>query len=150
MQGNDLGNHVTPRDALVFEGLLGLLPDPKIAGQEAKYRKRKKWAEAVGCYEVNELLARKIWQVVWDTSLQVDLVTHLGHDFAHALEDRMERESMPFKGVWHEDPNVLARGLIVQPDIRTIYTGIAANQFTYGGKGRVLDPATAHLYFGAI
>lgn len=150
MQGNDLGNQVTPRDALVWEGLLGLLPDVRIVGMEAKYRKKRKWREAVSCYQVNELLARKIWQVTWDTSLRVDLITHLGHDFAEALQERMEQESMPFQHVWHEDPNVLGRSLVLQPDIRTIYTGITDHQFTYGGKGRVLDPTTAHLYFGAM
>lgn len=150
MQGNDLGNQVVPRDILVWEGLLGLIPDPKVAALEAKYRKRKKWEQAVGCYEVNELLARKIWQVTWDINLEVDLVTHLGFDFALALQARMDRENMPFREVWAEDPNVLARSLILQPNFRTIYTANAEHQFTFGGKGRILDPTTAHLYFGAM
>lgn len=150
MKGNDLGNVVVPRDVLVFEGLLGLLPDEKIARQEEKFRRRKKWEDAVACYEINELLARKIWQVTWDYNLQVDLVTHIGREFATALEHRMEVESMPFRAVWYENPNVLARGLAVQPDIRTVYTANENHQFTFGKKGRIIHPTTAHLYFGAL
>lgn len=150
MRGNDLGNQVVPRDALVWEGLLGLIPDPKMARLEEKYRRRENWGEAVRCYEVNELLARKIWQVVWDTNMNVDLITHLGHPFARALYERMDQEHMPFSSVWHEDPNVLARGLAVQPDLRAIYTANPDHQFTFGAKGRIVSPDTAHLYFGAL
>lgn len=150
MKGNDLSNRVVPRDVVVWEGLVGLLPDPKVQGIEAKYRKRKRWDEAVACYEVNELLARKIWDITWRGYLQLDLITYLGNDFALSLEARMERENMPFSRVWATEPNILARSIVLQPDIRTIYDANPHHQFTYGGKGRILEPATAHLYLGAL
>ena len=135
---------------MVWEGLLGLLPDVKVQAIEAKFRKRKKWDEAVSCYEVNELLARKVWDITWRGFLQLDLITFLGNDFAKALESRMERENMPFSRVWATEPNVLARSIALQPDIRTIYVADPAQQFTFGGKGQVLDPTTAHYYLGAL
>ena len=150
MQGNDLANLVVPRDVIVWEGLVGLILDEKIAKQEIKFRAKRKWRDAVNCYEINELLARKIWQVTWDISLEVDLITYHGSDFAVALEERMDRESMPFRRVWSEKPNVLARTLMIQPDIRTVYDPFPDHQFTYGSKGRILQPETAHLYFGAL
>lgn len=150
MKGNDLGNLVSPRDILVFEGLLGLIPDPKVAKQEAKFRGKKKWVEAVACYEINELLARKIWQMVWDYSLEIDLVTYHSHGFAKALEERMDRENLPVRRVWHEEPNVLARRLATMLDVRTIYDPFPDHQFLYGGKSRVISPDQAHYLFGSM
>jgi hypothetical protein len=150
VKGNDLANLVVPRDVLVWEGLLGLLPDPRTKVQEAKFRKRKRWAEAVACYQVHELLARKIWDLVWRYSLEIDLLTYHGHDFAKALEERMDAESMPVRRVFSEDPNVFARSLAYQPDVRTVYDPDPAHQFLYGGKGRILVPESAHILFGAL
>lgn len=150
MRGNDLGNKVVPRDVLVWEGLLGLLPDKKIEATEAKFRRKGKWHEAVACYEVNELLARKVWDLVWRFDFELDLLTYHGVSFAQALQERMDNENMPFRRVWSEQPNILARSLAIQPDIRTIYDPDPNHQFTYGSKGRVLQPETAHHYLGAL
>lgn len=140
MKGNDLDNIVVPRDVVVWEGLLGLLPDQKVANMEAKFRAKEKWDKAVACYEMNEMLARKVWDLVWRFSYELDLLTYHGRHFALALEKRMEEEQMPFRRVWSEQPNILARRLMLQPDIRTIYDPDPSHQFTYGGKGRVLLP----------
>lgn len=150
MKGNDLGNLVVPRDVLVWEGLLGLIPDKRVAMQEQKFRAKEKWEQAVACYDVNEMLARKVWDLVWRYSFEIDLLTYHGHEFAKALEDRMDRENMPFRRVWSEQPNVLARRLATMPDVRTIYDPFPDHQFLYGGKGRVLEPESAHYLFGAL
>lgn len=150
MRGNDLSSRVLPRDVLVWEGLLGLLPDVKIRAQEARYRKKEKWAEAVACYEINELLARKVWDLVGRLTMELELLTYHGPEFAGALESRIEREALPFSRVWSEQPNRLDRSLALQMDIRTIYHADAEHRFLYGGKGRVLNPTTAHYYLGAM
>lgn len=150
MRGNDLDNAIVPRDVLVFEGLLGLLPDEKVARQERKFRSKKRWAEAVGCYEINELLARKMWDMAWRYSLEIDLMTYLGHPFATALEERIDRENLPVRRVWSEEPNILARRLATMPDIRTIYDPYPEHQFLYGGRGRIITPEQAHMLFGSM
>lgn len=150
MKGNDLGNAVAPRDVLVFEGLLGVIPDPKVARLEVKFRAKKKWVEAVACYDINELLARKIWDMVWRYSLEVDLLTYHPPGFATELEKRMENENLPLRRVWSEEPNVLARRLATMPDIRTVYDPFPDHRFLYGGKGRIITPENAHLLFGSM
>jgi hypothetical protein len=150
MKGNDLGNVVAPRDMLVFEGLLGIIPDPKVAKQEIKYREKKRWTEAVACYDINELLARKIWDMVWRYSLEIDLVTYHPRGFAKELEERMDRENLPLRRVYSEEPNMLARRLATMPDIRTIYDPVPDHQFLYGGRGRIISPEQAHLLFGSM
>lgn len=150
MKGNDLGNVVAPRDVLVFEGLLGIIPDPKVAKQEFKFRAKKNWDDAVACYDINEMLARKIWDMVWRYSLEIDLLTYHSHGFAKALEARMDRENLPLRRVWHEEPNVLARRLATMPDVRTIYDPFPDHQFLYGGRGRIISPEQAHHLFGSM
>jgi hypothetical protein len=56
---------------------------------------------------------------------------------------------MPFRRVWYEDPDVLARRLVYQPDIRSIYDPFPDHQFKYGAKGRILLPEDGTL-FGAM
>lgn len=146
MKGNDLDNLVVPRDVVVWEGLMASLPeDKKIHRLHDKLLAREKWGEAVSLYEVNEMMARKVWDLVWRYSMELDLLTYVGYGFAEALEKRIENENLPFRRVWHEMPNMLARRLAVAPDIRTIYDPNPAHRFTYGSKGRVLDPSMYNM-----
>lgn len=149
MRGNDLDNQVVPRDILVWEGLLGLLPDEKIEMQEHKLRRKGKWKQAVDLYTMNELMARKVWDLMWRGAVDIELLTHRHRDFAVELEDRMEREGMPFRKVWYQQIEVLDRNIVYQPDIRTIYHPFVDRQFLYGGKGRVLLP-DQHYLLGAL
>lgn len=150
MKGNDLDNLVVPRDVLVFEGLLGIIPDPKTAKQEAKFREKKQWSQAVSCYEINEMLARRLWDMVWRYSIEIDLLTYHPQGFADELEKRMERENLPLRRIYSEDPGILARRLATMPDIRCIYDPFPDHQFLYGSKGRILLPENAHQLFGSL
>lgn len=150
MQGNDLGNTTVARDMLVFEGLLGVIPDAKVAKQEQKFRAKKRWDAAVGCFETNELLARKIWDMVWRYSLEIDLITYHPQGFADALAERMDRESLPIRRVYAEEPSLLARRLTTMPNVRTIYDPFPDHQFLYGAKGRIILPNNAHHLFGSM
>lgn len=150
MRGNDLGNRIVPRDVLVWEGLLGLLPDERTRKQEAKFRSRRKWQQAVDLYQINEIMARKIWDLAWRFDVEVNLLTFLGPEFAEALEARViDRENLPLRHVWSERPDAFARSLAYQPDLRHVYDPDPAHQFLYGAKGRILSPDQAHL-FGAL
>ena len=135
---------------LVFEGLLGVIPDEKVVRQEARFRAKKKWADALACYETNELLARKIWDMVWRYSLEIDLITYHPLGFAKVLEERMDRESLPVRRVYAEEPNLLARRLSTMPYLRTIYDPFPDHQFLYGSKGRIITPEQAPTLFGSM
>jgi hypothetical protein len=88
--------------------------------------------------------------MVWRYSLEIDLLTYHGPKFAKVLEERMERENLPLRRIWSEEPNILARRLATMPDIRCIYDPFPDHQFLYGSKGRVLLPETAHQLFGSL
>lgn len=150
MKGNDLANEVVPRDLLVFEGLLGLIPNEKVARAEAKFRAKGKWAKALACYETHEMLGRKVWDMAWRYSVEIDLITFLGRPFAFELEKRMENENMPFRRIWSEEPNILARRLATMPEVRTIYTPFPNQQLLFGSKGRYIQPGNAQYLFGSM
>lgn len=146
MRGNDLDNIVVPRDVLVFEGLLGLVKDKKTEDQVNKWLKRKRWGRAVELFEINEMFARRIWYVAKTFSYELDVVTYIGGpEFAKALETRLQdHEHLPVKRIWFDDPNLLARRLAIDIDIRFIYD-IPARSLMYGSKGRSLLPEEHNL-----
>lgn len=148
MKNNDLANIVVPHDVIVFEGLLGLLPDDRAVVAANKYLRRRKWTKALACYEINEMLARKIWHMTWYKSAEYDVLTYLGEDFAVALRERFDEENLPIRRVLADDPHMFARSLIFNPDVRTIYDPDPAHRFVFGDKGRVLFPDQYNLLGG--
>lgn len=149
MKNNDIANAVVPHDVIVFEGLLGLLPeDAKSIAAEEKFRRKRKWDKAVACYEMNEMLARKIWYMVWHHSAEYDVMTYLGKEFAEELEKRIEEEGLPIRRVFADDPYIFARSLILMPDVRTVYDPNPFNRFVFGKKGRVLLPDQFNMLGG--
>lgn len=149
MQGNDLANVVVPRDLVVWEGLLGVIHDPKVAAREAKFRQRQRWEKAVACYDLNEILARQISYLDWKHNLEIDVLTYHGDGFRDALEERVDRESLPVREVLSYDPDVLARLLPYEPRIRAIYDPFPDHAFRFGAKTRYLSPNDGNL-FGAL
>lgn len=145
MLKGDIDNRVSPRLVVVFEGLLGLLPTPRARGAESLARKAHQWTRAVRQYEINELAAKKIWDVTWRKGHTIDVITWLGDDFAEALQSRLDDENLPVSRVYSTEPHHLARSITYQLDIAAIYDPDPSHAFTFGGKGRHLSPDQAHL-----
>lgn len=145
MQGGDISNEVSPRLLIVFEGLLGILPDSKARAAESVARKARRWKRAVKTYEINEPMARAIWDVTWRYHQSVDVVTYLGDEFADALRDRLDEESLPIGHVMATEHHLLARRLAYAPDIAAVYHANPEHRFTYGSKGYLISPQTPQL-----
>ena len=145
MQGGDIDNRVVPRLVIVWENLLGLLPNKAAEAKAASYVKFKRWNRAVNTFEINEALARRIWDVTWRYDFSVDVITYIHEDFVEALENRLDREDIPVRSVWFTEPHVLARKLAYMPQVACIYDPNPHHQFTYGSKGRILNPAQPDL-----
>lgn len=141
MQGGDISNQVVPRLVIVFENLLGILPNKTAEAKAASFLKFKRWNRAVNVFEINEALARRIWDVTWRFDFSVDVITYVSEEFAEAVEKRLEREDIPVRSVWYTEPQVLARKLAYMPQVACVYDPNPHHQFTYGSKGRILDPA---------
>lgn len=150
MQGNDISNMVVPRLVIVWDNLLGLLPDKSAEAKVSTYLRFHRWKRAANVFVINEPLAQRIWDIVFRLNFSVDVVTYTGgEEFADALEERIGRENLPVGHVWFEDPMQLARSLAYRPDIACVFDPNPHHQFTFGSKGRIVS-ASAPDIIGAM
>lgn len=140
MEGGDISNEFPPRILLVFEGLIGLLPGKKAEAQFAVYRRTRRYTKAAGLFELNEPVARRIWELTWRFRRAVDAVTFLGEEFVAPIQQRMDDEQLPIGHLVATQPHLLARELAYRPDIVAVYDPDPNHAFTYGSKGRHADP----------
>lgn len=144
MQGGDISNEVSPRLVIVWEHLLGLLPTKTHEAKVSTYLKFKRYSRAAEVFELNEMLASRIWDVTWRLKYSVDVVTWIPN-FADAVRDRIEHEDLPIGHVTSENPNALARKLAYLPHLAAIYDPNPEHQFTFGSRGRIISPANPNL-----
>lgn len=150
MQGGDISNQVVARIVIVWDNLLGILPSKPAEAKFTAYMRFKRWKKAVGSFEINEHLARGIWDLTWRYDFSVDVVTFLGgDDFAEEVEHRLDREGLPIGHVWFETPDSLARSLAYRPNVACVIHANPHHQLTFGSKGRLVSVHTPNL-IGAI
>lgn len=146
MQGGDISNLVTPRLVVVWENLLGLLPDKTDEAKFAAYMRFRRWRRAVNTFQINEPLAQRIWDITYRMNFSVDVVTFLGgDDFADEVRERLDREGLPIGHVWFEEPHLLARSLSYRPDIACVFDADPRHTLTFGSKGRIVSAAVPDL-----
>lgn len=141
MKHGDLSSEVVPRLVLVFEHALAF-----IGGDEWKAfqrdLKRHRWDQAADQWDINPLMAAKIWDVTKRQSFQLDIVTFLSQEkqFEYALEHRLtEVEELPIHRVmaWTEDK--LAQRIAYMPDLARIYDPDQRRALRWGSKGRFIS-----------
>ena len=137
MKDGDLDNVTVPRIILVFEGAVGFLPDSNQKAYDKAVLKQR-WDEAISCWELNELMLRKIWDLTFRKSVTVEIVTFISQPFADVLAARLDEEDMPVRRVWFSTPGRLSRMLAHMVDVTTVYDPDESHVFTYGSKGRVI------------
>ncbi len=136
MQNGNLSNVVTPRVILVFEGALGFIDGERIQNFDA-YASRGDWHEAWCQWEINRLLARRIWDIQARQGIRISIVTYI-HDTtecARGLEMLMEDLNLPTQDVTATDPWKLSREIAYMPDVVRIYDANRETAFMYGQKG---------------
>lgn len=140
MERGDISNEAAPRILLVFEGALGFLPDTKLKDYQRALRKHS-WDDAVSCWDLSEIMMRKILDLVLRRNLAVEVVTFISQPFADMLAARLDEEDVPVRRVWYSTPGRLSRRLAYMPDVAAVYDADEAHVFTYGSKGRLLTGA---------
>ena len=137
MKHGDLSAEVAPRIVVVFEGIVGILPDP----HDKKYLKaieKKHWAEAIRFWHLNEMVLAKFWYLTAKRSLNIEVCTWLGPEMAEAIRDLLDENNIPVRDVWHSTPAKLSRELAWLPDIIAVYDSDSNHVFTFGGKGKIV------------
>ena len=137
MLKGDLSNKMLPRLVVVFEGAVGVVPDDRRKSY-FKLCQKKRWQQAINCYELNDLMLSKLLDLRWRQDVNVNLVTWLGDEAAVAIQDRMDEEGIPVGGCFASTPSRLSRELAYAPDIIAVYDPDPDHIFTFGSKGIIL------------
>lgn len=138
MLHNDISNVAVARLILVYEGALGFLPADRV-GDYNQLGSEGRWDRAARCWDLNELMCRKIWDVTWRQGFQIEVVTYAGPpEFAEALQERFDEENLPISRTLASTADRMARRLAYAPDIACVYDADPDHAFTYGSRGKLL------------
>lgn len=138
MKGGDLSNVVVPRIVLVFEGALGFLPASRVSSFNT-LGSTGHWYEAARCWDLNDMMMRKIWDVTYRQSFQLEVVTYAGPpELAESLQERFDDEGLPISRTVASTASRMARRLSYAIDIAYVYDVDPQHVMMYGGRGRHL------------
>lgn len=148
MQNGNLSNVVQPRVFLVFEGALGFIDGERLP-EFNNAASRDDWLTAWNVWEINDLMARKIWDVTMRQSINVGLVTYV-HDSksaASGLQAWADEARLPIGEVLAIKPESLARQLSYMPDVACVYDASYNTVAMLGTKGRHLRNINDFCHF---
>lgn len=136
MEGGDLANSVTPRLLFLWERVVADLPKDHRTHEDVLVRFRR-WHRACGLWDINPLIKAHIWDLWLRYDLRVDVVvTSRPAAFADEVTARLDQEDVPVKRVFAMESHVLARKLVMMPDVKAVFFGDRNQQFTFGHYGR--------------
>ena len=141
MQRGDISGDLVPRFVLVFEHLVGIVPNNLSRIGFEGFIRTKRWKRAVAYLAVNDLLAKQMWHVTWHLNHQLEVVTYLHQDAVEPISDWIDQQDLPVHRVWFSEPNKLARKIATMPDLAAIFDPDPAHTLTFGPKGRIINPA---------
>ncbi len=145
MMKGELSNTVLPRVYIVFEGLVGIIPDTKSKALEALARKRKQWDKAVNQYKLNEPTKQGIRDVYFRYNFRVDILTFHGADFADAVRNKLDQKNLLFGDVVAYDEQELMHELIYDRSILAVLDPAEERMLRWGGKGKYCTPDQLNL-----
>lgn len=146
MQGNDLSNEISPVLIVIFEGLIGLLPEAKDRLRYDRAMNRGRYREAAEAFHINRRMVDAIWDVVWNKAHRVEAVTFLPAELTNHLFTRMELHDIPIGRLEvARDTHHFSRELNYRPWVAAIYDADPAHRFLWGGRGRITSPHQPNL-----
>lgn len=137
MLGGDLSNRTAARVLLVFEGLLGHLPAEKVPEYE-KYAADGKWDSVIYQFQLNNQVVNRILYLTWSADYNFHVVTWFPPDAATAIQERLDEISLPVRSVFSTTPEKLAKILVNNPDIVTVYDIVPQHVLTFGSKATLV------------
>lgn len=145
MMKGELSNTVLPRVYIVFEGLVGVLPDTKSKALEALHRKRKQWDKAVNQYVLTPNTSQGMRDMYWRYNFRVDILTFHGADFADAVRDRLDQRNLLFGDVVSFEEQELLHELTYDRSILAVLDPAPERMLRWGSKGRHVTPDQLNL-----
>ena len=138
MKDGDLAAKVAPRILIVFEGAIAFCND---SDKYAKLVGRRRFHRAMGYWELNDIVVRRLLWLYWQKDVNIEVVTYLGEDMVPEV-DEFIGETIPCHRVWGTTPEDLGRKIAYMPDLACVYDPEPSRWLMYGSKGRFLDSVT--------
>lgn len=145
MMKGELSNTVLPRVYIVFEGLVGILPDTKSKALEALARKRRQWGKAVNQYTLNEPTKQGMRDVYFRYNFRIDILTFYGADFADAVRDKLDQKNLLFGDVVAYEEAELMHELVYDRSILAVLDPATERMLRWGSKGKHCTPDQLNL-----
>lgn len=145
MRKGELSTEVLPRLYIVFEGLVGILPDTKSKALETLHRKRKQYDKAVAQYTLSEPTKQGLRDLYWRYNFRVDVLTFYGQEFADAVRDRLDSRNLLFGDVVTYDESELLYELTYDRSIMLVLDPAEERVLRWGRKGRFVTSDDLNL-----
>lgn len=145
MKGGDISNRSSPRVVIVWENLIGQLPEQKY-GKEARLVARKKWERALDLWVTNEQILHLVLDGWVRRDLNFDVLCTHPLGFAKHLNQRLEREGFPFGHMYNHSLMEFDQQLAYLPNVIAVFHGEENRPFLFGGRGQYLPPGSRFLH----
>jgi|SRR6185437_5479253 len=136
MLNGDLSNQAAPRIYVVFDKLIGKLPED--SGNFYELIDDKKYKDALDLMIIDHLMFNRLAYLCNKKNINVYLVTWMGHGMAEAVEDFMSGMGILVRGCIASAPVSLAKLIIQDETVIGVYDPDPDHSLTYGTKGRVV------------
>lgn len=145
MLKGELSSETLPRVYVVFENLIGLLPNTKDRAAELLARKRKKWEQAIDYYQLNIKTSQGLRDLYWRQHFRVDVITFIDPGFVSAIRDKLNSRNLLFGDVHYYDIELLLADLTYDPAILAVLDPDPKHVLLWGSKGRYCDSTQFNL-----
>lgn len=138
----DISNAVVPCVLIVFEGALGFIDNDQV-DEFNRLVASGDWKSAWECWEMSDMLMRKIWDVTIRQGLTVGIVTlipprKMCDDAAEALAEVLDDYRLPVNRVLARTPEEFARDIAYMPDVARVYDANQSTAGMWGSRGEYL------------
>lgn len=141
MKYGTLSNEVQGRFVVVWEGLLGYLPDQTARRRFELFDRLGARGRALAEWQTDRTASKALWDLAYRQSYPVDLVSTLGERYGKKLWARVVREVLPIGGYqMFEDEDELDDYVRSTPYIVGAVHGYTNRPMMFGGKGYVSAP----------
>jgi hypothetical protein len=137
MKNGDLSNRTAPRSLIVFEGLIGHLPEEKV-NDYVKYKEQNQWDSVIYQFTLNSAVLNKLLYLTWKSDYNFHVVTWFPDEAAKVIQAKLEELSIPVRSVFSSTPEKLAKMLVNNPDIVCVYDIVHEHCLTFGSKAKLV------------
>lgn len=146
MRRGELSSQTLPRVYVVFENLIGLLPDdPKTRTAEFLARKRKNWEKVAEYYQLNINTQQGMRDLYWRHNFRVDVITFIDPAFVSVIRDKLANRNLLFGDVHYYDTELLLADLTYDPSLLRVLDPDPKRILTWGSKGVYCSPEQFNL-----